>query len=33
MNSFEQFTIVIGLLAVVLEGVGRLRSYLHKLIH
>ena len=33
MNSFEQFTIVIGLLAVVLEGVGRLRNYLHKLSH
>jgi hypothetical protein len=33
MNSFEQFTIIIGLLAVLFEGLGYVRSYLHKLMH
>jgi hypothetical protein len=33
MNSFEQFTIIIGLLAVLFEGLSYVRSYLHKLMH
>ncbi len=33
MNSFEQFTIIIGLLAILFEGVGYMRNYLHKLMH
>jgi hypothetical protein len=30
MNSFEEFTIIIGLLAVLFEGVSYLRAYLAK---
>jgi hypothetical protein len=33
MNPFEQFTIIIGLLAVLFEGLGYLRGFLHKLLH
>ncbi|MBB5395712.1 hypothetical protein HDC91_001740 [Mucilaginibacter sp. AK015] len=33
MNPFEQFTIIIGLLAVLFEGVAYLRSFLQKLLH
>jgi hypothetical protein len=33
MNSFEEFTIIIGLLAVAFEGIGHLRKYLHNLMH
>jgi hypothetical protein len=33
MNSFESFTIIIGLLAVLLEGVSYVRDFLHKLLH
>jgi hypothetical protein len=33
MNPFEQFTIIIGLLAVVFEGLDYLRGFLHKLLH
>jgi hypothetical protein len=33
MNSFEQFTIIIGLLAVALEGFGYLRNWVHKILH
>lgn len=29
MNSFEQFTLIIGLLAIVLEAVRHLREKLH----
>lgn len=31
MNSFEQFTIIIGLLAVLFEGVGYIKDFLRKL--
>ncbi|WP_262892083.1 hypothetical protein [Mucilaginibacter rigui] len=31
MNPFEQFTIIIGLLAVLLEGVSYLRSFAKKI--
>ncbi|MES2060609.1 MAG: hypothetical protein V4456_01730 [Bacteroidota bacterium] len=33
MNPFEQFTIIIGLLAVLLEGASYLRSFAKKLFH
>jgi hypothetical protein len=33
MNSFEQFTIIIGVFAVLSEGISYLRSFLHKLFH
>ena len=33
MNSFEQFTVIIGVLAVLLEGVSHLRDFLRKLMH
>jgi len=33
MNSFEQFTLIIGLLAVLLEGLSYLRGFLRKLFH
>jgi len=33
MNSFEGYTVVIGLLAVLLEGLGYAREFLHKLLH
>ena len=33
MNSFESFTIIIGLLAVLLEAVSYVRDFLHKLLH
>ena len=33
MNSFEQFTIIIGLLAVLFEGLGYVGAYLKKIIH
>ncbi len=33
MNSFEQFTLVIGLVAVLFEGFDYLRAFLHKLMH
>jgi len=33
MNSFESFTVIIGLLAVFLEGVSYARDFLHKLLH
>jgi hypothetical protein len=32
MNSFEQFTIIIGLLAVLLEGLGFLRRFVGKIL-
>ena len=30
MNPFEQYTLIIGLLAVALEGFSRLKEFLHK---
>ncbi len=33
MNSFEQYTIIIGVLAVLIEGVSYLRDFLHKIFH
>ena len=33
MNSFESFTVIIGLLAVLLEVVSYVRDFLHKLLH
>jgi hypothetical protein len=33
MNPFEQFTIIIGLLAVLLEGVSYLSSFAKKIFH
>ena len=33
MNSFEQLTIIIGVLAVLLEGISYVRSFLNKLLH
>jgi len=33
MNSFEEFTVIIGLLAVFLEGMAYARDFLHKLMH
>jgi len=30
MNPFEQYTLIIGLLAVALEGFSRLKDFLHK---
>jgi hypothetical protein len=33
MNPFEQYTIIIGVLAVLLEGISYLRDFLHKLRH
>ncbi len=32
MNSFEQYTIIIGLLAVLFEGFGYLRNCLQKIL-
>ncbi len=33
MNSFEQYTIIIGILAILFEGVSYLRGFLHKILH
>lgn len=33
MNSFEQYTVIIGLLAVLLEGVSYLRELVQKFFH
>jgi hypothetical protein len=33
MNSFEQYTVIIGVLAVLLEGVSYLRDFLRKIFH
>jgi hypothetical protein len=33
MNSFEEFTVIIGLLAVLFEGFSYLGKYLRKVIH
>ena len=33
MNSFEQYTIIIGVLAVLIEGVSYLRDFLRKIFH
>jgi hypothetical protein len=32
MNSFEGYTLLIGLLAVALEGFGRLKEFFHKIV-
>lgn len=33
MNSFEEYTVIIGLLAVLIEGFGYAKDFLHRLIH
>ena len=33
MNSFEGYTVVIGALAIAIEGFGYMRDYLRKLFH
>jgi len=33
MNSFEEYTVIIGLLAVLIEGFGYAKDLLHKLMH
>lgn len=33
MNSFEQFTVIIGVLAVLIEGFSYLRDFLRKIFH
>jgi len=33
MNAFEQFTVIVGLLAILLEGWDHVRSFIHKLLH
>jgi hypothetical protein len=33
MNSFEQFTVIIGLLAVLIEGFSYVKDFLRKLMH
>jgi hypothetical protein len=33
MNSFEDFTVIIGLLAVLLEGLSYLKDFVRKLMH
>jgi hypothetical protein len=33
MNSFEEYTVIIGLLAVMFEGFSYLRDFVHKLLH
>jgi len=33
MNPFEQYTLVIGVLAVLFEGLSYLRDFLRKLMH
>mgnify|MGYP001554947656 CR=1 FL=1 len=33
MNSFEEFTLIVGLLAVLFEGFSYLGRYIHKLLH
>jgi hypothetical protein len=33
MNPFEQYTIIIGVLAVLFEGLSYLRDFLRKLMH
>jgi hypothetical protein len=33
MNPFEQYTLIIGLLAVALEGFSRLKELVHRVMH
>lgn len=33
MNPFEQYTLIIGVLAVLVEGFSYLRSFLQKILH
>jgi hypothetical protein len=33
MNTFEEFTVLIGALAILFEGLDHLRSYLKKVFH
>jgi transcriptional regulator of nitric oxide reductase len=33
MNPFEQATIIFGVLAILFEGVGYVRGFIHKLFH
>lgn len=33
MNPFEQFTLIIGLLAVLIEGLSYIRSFLRRILH
>lgn len=33
MNAFEQYTLIIGALAILLEGFTYLRGFFHKILH
>lgn len=33
MNPFEEFTVIIGLLAIAFEGISSLKQYLGKVFH
>ncbi|OIQ65077.1 hypothetical protein GALL_533660 [mine drainage metagenome] len=33
MNPFEQYTVIIGILAILLEGVSYVRDFVYKLFH
>jgi hypothetical protein len=33
MNPFEQFTVIIGALAILFEGISYVRDFLRKLLH
>jgi len=33
MNPFEQYTVIIGILAILFEGVSYLRGFLRKIFH
>jgi hypothetical protein len=33
MNPFEQYTIIIGVLAILFEGISYLRDFMRKLMH
>jgi hypothetical protein len=33
MNPFEQYTLIIGAAAILIEAYGFLRDYFHKLLH
>jgi hypothetical protein len=33
MNLFEQYTIIIGILAILIEGASYLRDFMRKLMH
>jgi hypothetical protein len=33
MNPFEQYTVIVGVLAILFEGVSYLRDFLRKILH